>query len=61
MWAGAETPDLAGRVRCGPDQGLGPEHSPGRRQQQERGPALAEATKGLKFAIPKEGAWPSAG
>lgn len=39
----------------------GAEHSPGRRQQQERGPALAEAATGRKFAIPKAGAWPGAG
>lgn len=61
MRAGAETPDRAGRARFGAGSGSGAEHSPGRRQQQERGPALAEATKGRKFAIPKEGAWTSAG
>lgn len=59
--AGAETRDLAGRARCGARSGSGAEHSPGRRQQQERGPALAEATTGRKFAIPKAGAWPGAG
>lgn len=41
--------------------GSGAEHSPGRRQQQERGPALVEAAAGRKFAIPKAGAGPGAG
>lgn len=40
--------------------GSGAEHSPGRRQQQERGPALVEAAAGRKFAIPKAGAGPGA-
>lgn len=41
--------------------GSGAEHSPGRRQQQERGPALVEAAAGRKFAIPKAGAGLGAG
>ncbi|KAL0604937.1 hypothetical protein AAY473_026935 [Plecturocebus cupreus] len=59
--AGAETRDRAGRARCEARSGSGAEHSPGRRQQQERGLALAGAATGRKFAIPKSGTGPDAG
>nr|XP_035108560.1 dapper homolog 3-like [Callithrix jacchus] len=59
--AGAETRDRAGRAWCEARSGSGAEHSPGRRQQQERGPALAGAATGRKFAIPKSGTGPDAG